>query len=802
MAYVKWFFLLILWSLALDSFGQLDTIHWIPPMHARAEWGPQYLYLTTPEEDLFPVSIRDGAGNLLSTLNISNTQSERYDIGSSQNSALLVMAMDLHKPIANKGLIVDGPKKFYANFRTHSTSEYQAGDLSCKGQAALGTIFRIGHLEQAPENNGRRSNFIGMLATEDETHISLSDYNPEVDFRVNNSDNTYPAPLLFTLNKGESLVFSQYMTANGINQPPNGLMGALLESDKPIAVNTGSWCGSPSPSMANDIGIDQIVPFDKVGKEYIVNRGNGSEALEHPIVIAHLDNTNVWINGAASPVITLEAGGSYIVPTNSFSSSGNMYIRTSEPAFVYQMIGGASTQDDEYRTAGLIFVPPISCSTPNKVDNIALPNQIGDMRFEGGLMVTAMKDSLVTVLMDGVSVSLGAPNVVLGNPDFVTYRKLNLFTQNTNVSKISVIAQGAVQVAMFGRNQPASFAAFYSGFSKTSEAYLTTTLVGDGVCPDTIFASGRFDGVQWVYEDSLLQYGPDTMFIAFAPGAYIARGYLGVCRRTDFAADTVTAVFMSPEFPFTFEEPSCYDFSDGSISFGLPFGGISPYSFSIDNGFSFSQNQEFPVVKAGDYKLVARDSTGCYNRPLGITIGQPDSFIVSIVPKKLPVPLKPGNEVILTGVPGRLPILSTEWTPEDSVNCVVCLDFRFNPIESSWVTFTAYDSLGCPASDRYFVEVEPNVFAPNAIDLKSSFGNDRFTLFSRDPVAIKRLDIYDRWGEKIFSKTDIMTNQTSDGWDGYYKDKPVLPGVFVYVAEIELLPGRFVQIKGDITVFR
>jgi hypothetical protein len=802
MAYVKWYFLLILWSLALDSFGQLDTIHWIPPMHARAEWGPQYIYLTTPEEDLFPVSIRDGAGNLLSTLNISNSQSERYDIGSSQNSLLLLMQMDLHKPIAGKGIVIDGPKKFYANFRTHSSSEYQAGDLSCKGRAALGKIFRIAHLEQAPENNGRRSNFIGILATEDDTHISLSDYDPEVDFRVNNSDNTYAEPLLFTLNKGESLVFSQYMTANGINQPPNGLMGALLEADKPIAVNTGSWCGSPSPAMANDIGIDQIVPLEKVGQEYIVNRGNGSEALEHPIVVAHFDNTKVWINGSSAPAIVLSAGDKYIVPTSLFSLTGNMYIRSSEPVFLYQMIGGASTPDDEYRTAGLIFVPPISCSTPNKVDNIAVPNQIGNMRFEGGLMVTAMKDSLVTVLMDGIPVSLGPPNVVLGNPDFVTYRKLNLFSQSTSVSKISVIAEGAVQVAMFGRNEPASFAAFYSGFSKTLEPNLTATLIGDGVCPDTIFASGRFDGVQWVYEDSLLQYGPDTMFIAFAPGKYIARGYLGVCRRSEFASDTVTAVFMSPEFPYTFEEPSCYDFSDGSVSFGLPFGGIPPYSFSIDNGYSFSQKQDFISVKAGDYKLVARDSTGCYNRPLGIIIGQPDSFTVSIVPKKLPVPLKPGNEVILMGIPDRFPILKTEWLPKDSVDCVACLDFRFNPIESGWVTFTAYDSLGCPASDRFLVEVEPNVFAPTAIDLNSNLGNERFTLYSRDPLKIKQLNIYDRWGDKIFSKSDFMTNQSSDGWDGYYKEKPVLPGVYVYVAEVELLPGNFVLIKGDITVVR
>jgi gliding motility-associated-like protein len=802
MAYVRWFIWIIFWSQTVDSFGQLDSIHWIPPMHARAEWGPQYIYLTTPEEDLFPVSIRDGAGNLLSTLNISNSQSERYDLGDTQVTQLLLAKGDLHKPITGKGIILDGPKKFYANFRAHSTSLYQAGDLSCKGRAALGKIFRIGHLEQEADENERRSNFIGILATENDTHISLSDYDPNVKFRVDGADITVYAPIEMTIGKGESIVFSQYLSANAYTQPPNGLMGALLESSKPIVVNTGSWLGSPTDKQANDIGLDQIAPLEKLGKEYILNRGNGSEALEHPIIIAHYDGTKVWINGSASPVITLNAGDTYIVPTASFSSGNNMYIRTSENSFVYQMIGGASTSDDEYRTAGLIFVPPISCSTPNTVDNIALPNKIGTMSFDGGLMITAMKDSLVTVLIDGVPVSIGAANSVMGNPDFVTYRKLNLFSQNSNISKISVIAEGAVQVAMFGRNQPASFAAFYSGFSKLIEPNIKTTLVGDGVCPDTIFASGKFDGVQWVYEDSLLQYGTDTMFVAYAPGDYIARGYLGVCRRSEFVSDTVTAVFRSPEFPFSFEEPSCFDFADGKINFGLPSGGIAPYAFSIDNGFSFSKNLQFSDVKAGNYKLVARDSTGCYNRPLAITVTEPDSFTVSIVPKKLPVPLKPGNEVVLSGIPGRFPITKTTWLPIDSANCVVCLDYTFYPIESTWITFTAFDSMGCPASDRLLVEVEPNVFAPNALNLNSELGNDRFTLLSREALNIKRLQIFDRWGDLLFDKENFKTNNLDEGWDGYYKEKKVLPGVYVFVAEVEILTGVFVSIKGGITVIQ
>ncbi|MEZ5647513.1 MAG: hypothetical protein R3E60_00795 [Alphaproteobacteria bacterium] len=104
---------------------------------------------------------------------------------------------------------------------------------------------------------------------------------------------------------------------------------------------------------------------------------------------------------------------------------------------------------------------------------------------------------------------------------------------------VSVVAQGAVQVAMFGRNDPASFAAFFSGFTRLKPPEIKLTKVGDGICPDTLFASGYFEGVQWMYEDSILQYGSDTMWIASAPGTYRAIGYLGVCRDADYAEDSL-----------------------------------------------------------------------------------------------------------------------------------------------------------------------------------------------------------------------------------------------------------------------
>lgn len=792
--------LLVFLAASLSLFGQLDTIHWLPPMHPRVDWGPQYLYLSTPETTAFPVTLRDGSGNLITTVSISNAQPFRYDIGNTNNTYTFVTPDDLHKALKNKGIVVDGKKKFYAYFRAHSNNQAQASDLTCKGRAAIGKIFRIGHLLQEVDNNGQRSNFVGIMATEDSTEISFSGFDPNTDFRKGATDVPSTGTESLVLQKGESVVFAQYLNGSAANQPPNGFMGALVESTKPIAINTGSWCGSPVTSGDKDTGIDQIVPVENVGKEYILCKGNGSSALERPLIVAHVNNTQIFINGNTSPVATLNAGQFYAVPTSSFTAENNLHIKSSQKIYVYQMIGGANSGGNELRTEGLIFVPPISCSIPNSIDNIVEPNAVGTMLFDGGVMITAMRDSLVIVKIDGITVNLGTASRVTGNPDFVTYRNLTLFNKSTKISNISIVAQGAVQVAMYGQNSAASYAAFYSGFSKTIEPNIKITRVGDGVCPDTLTVKGLFDGVQWTYEDSLLKYGKDTFLIVYAPGKYIARGYLGVCRQDETASDTIDVSFVSPQFPYTFKQPSCFGLSNGEIRFGSPFGGLPPYQYSVNNGITFSRTTFYDKIVAGTYKLIVKDSLGCYNRPLALTVGQPSELTVKITPQAaLPDAVSFGQIIKLLGVPNRKVVAMT-WTPSDSSSCKNCLNYSISPIQTTTVTLTVTDSAGCVATDKLILRVLPNVFAPNIISPLSQSGNSHFILYSKEPLPILHLAVFDRWGEHVFDAKNITTNDLQSGWDGTFRGQRVEGGVYVFFAEVEVLPGKMVIIKGDITV--
>jgi hypothetical protein len=362
------------------------------------------------------------------------------------------------------------------------------------------------------------------------------------------------------------------------------------------------------------------------------------------------------------------------------------------------------------------------------------------------------------------------------------------------------VAEGAVQVALFGRNGAAGYGAFFSGFSKEAGPEIQLTNIGDGVCPDTLIASGRMDGVQWYYADSLLSFGPDTLLTVYGPGKYTARGYLGVCRKTDFAEDTLTVGFVSPAFPYETAPPTCYGYQNGVIAIGAPYGGIAPYQYSIDKGATFRPNPIFSGLGSGTYSIVVRDSTGCYNYPLTTELISPDSFGLYLLIAAIMDPPVSGGEVILHSSPTRS-VQSFYWLPVDTLLCGTCDLLTVYPTETTTYEATATDSSGCTVTERIEVPVQPPVYAPNVFH-PGLPGNDIFTLYSKESLLIEELSIYDRWGSLVFHGKELFTNSMDRGWNGTINGLEGIPGVYIYQATIRYLPGKTIRLVGDVTLIR
>jgi hypothetical protein len=99
-------------------------------------------------------------------------------------------------------------------------------------------------------------------------------------------------------------------------------LGASVQSDKPIAISNGglNYAAVNGSGGSRDAGIDQPVPEDNLGKDYIFVRGRGQNSTEFPIIIATQNNTQIFVNGSATPMATINEGDFFIVPGTNYSS--------------------------------------------------------------------------------------------------------------------------------------------------------------------------------------------------------------------------------------------------------------------------------------------------------------------------------------------------------------------------------------------------------------------------------------------------------------------------------------------------
>jgi len=104
-------------------------------------------------------------------------------------------------------------------------------------------------------------------------------------------------------------------------------------------------------------------------------------------------------------------------------------------------------------------------------------------------------------------------------------------------------------------------------------------------------------------------------------------------------------------------------------------------------------------------------------------------------------------------------------------------------------------------SDKQQNIIFPNAFIPSASGGNGGYYNanslDRSVFYpkTRKPVRDYLLQIYDRNGKLLFVSKDVNI-----GWDGYYRNKRVPMGVYVYVVKGSFTDGEKFYLKGDVTV--
>ena len=242
----------------------------------------------------------------------------------------------------------------------------------------------------------------------------------------------------------------------------------------------------------------------------------------------------------------------------------------------------------------------------------------------------------------------------------------------------------------------------------------------------------------------------------------------------------------------------------GSVVFSDVIGGEPGYTFSIDDGATFSQNTVFTQLESGSYNVIVQDLNGCeydqqfiIDAPEELTLVMEDMVQLKLGEFYQFDPQINKDEDIL---------VSILWTPEDSLSCVDCLTPLATPTESARYTLQLKDSLGCTAeaSTLIIVNRESNVFIPTAFSPNGDGPNEIFYVFAdeRNVEQIVSFQVFSRWGETVHEFFGIPANAPDFGWDGNYRGQPMNPGVFAYVVKVKMIDGRTETFRGDVTLQR
>ncbi len=249
----------------------------------------------------------------------------------------------------------------------------------------------------------------------------------------------------------------------------------------------------------------------------------------------------------------------------------------------------------------------------------------------------------------------------------------------------------------------------------------------------------------------------------------------------------------------------CAGENDASIEVLSVADGIGPFTYQLDNG-TVGTPTLFGELAPGTYTITAFDSRGC-SISESVELVPTDNVLVVALPT--PVVIELGNPLRLEAdlITSGQGITDISWTSTTGLVCEVCT-LIWEPasvLRGGIFTIFVTDTLGCTvsATTRVVVDKDYAIYIPNVFSPNGDGTNDRFLPLSDIELGrVVSLSIFDRWGNLVYSRTNLAPNQPGLGWDGMFNGQLANTGVYVYVTEVEFIDGKRTMYEGSVTLLR
>jgi gliding motility-associated-like protein len=268
--------------------------------------------------------------------------------------------------------------------------------------------------------------------------------------------------------------------------------------------------------------------------------------------------------------------------------------------------------------------------------------------------------------------------------------------------------------------------------------------------------------------------------------------------------DSASVLLTEPDLfipSLDFTDPKCFGVDDAIIEVLSWTGGAGGVKVSLDGSLPQFAPVTIDYLPPGEYNINISDANGCTVNFI-VTLVAPQQHFMELGDD---FTLQLGDSTQLVPQISFEPIDSFQWKTNDN-DLISELEPWVQPVGTAFYALTVWDENGCPLEDKLTIVVnkELAVYAPTAFSPNGDGNNDRFTIYARKSSVrtIKRMQLFDRYGEKVFEQIAFNPNDEPMGWNGTLDGQPLNPGVFVWKAEIEFIDGRVEVLYGDVALVR
>lgn len=230
---------------------------------------------------------------------------------------------------------------------------------------------------------------------------------------------------------------------------------------------------------------------------------------------------------------------------------------------------------------------------------------------------------------------------------------------------------------------------------------------------------------------------------------------------------------------------TCYGEIDGYIVLNM-FGGTPEYTYAWSNGLS---EPSANMLSEGDYSITVTDIHDCLIDTI-VHIEEPDELSINPIVIRPTCPDIENGSINLNISGGRTPY-TIYWDNgsfdeqlteiRSGIYDVLITDSSFCEIDSSFTVRSAHD---------FCIDI-PTAFSPNDDNI-----NDRWEIDMQGLYPYAEVEIFDRWGNRVFYSKGYEESQY---WDGIFNGKKLPMDNYFYIIYLKNGSRR---ISGTVTLLR